>query len=345
MEKKLALSQVLPNSSSINSIAKRTALLDFQVVADISMNLTSRTCGVALRMADTTIVIPCYNEAERLDVVAFVRHVLDDPPHRFLFVNDGSGDTTLDLLREVRSYDADRFDFLDLPQNCGKAEAVRRGVLEAFKQPSKYIAYWDADLATPLDEIETFRSILENDQRLELVLGSRVRMLGRSIQRKPHRHVLGRLFASTASRMLGLGVYDTQCGAKMFRATDQLFEAFQQPFKSKWVFDVELLARMIRHRQENDLPAIEHALYEQSLRRWEDVGGSKVRARDFFKAGLELIAIHRTYLRGLPTIPSNDPPPVAEKEETSSTVSTADSNSRKTATIAKSQKPKSAAAS
>ncbi|MFP6658675.1 MAG: glycosyltransferase [Pirellulales bacterium] len=250
-------------------------------------------------MADTTIVIPCYNEAKRLNVDAFIRHGLNDPPHRFLFVNDGSSDATLDLLCDLHDYDGDRFGYLNLLQNRGKAEAVRLGVVAALRQPTKYIGYWDADLATPLDEIESFRRILENDDRLELILGSRIRMLGRSIHRRPHRHLLGRCFASAASHVLRLGVYDTQCGAKMFRVTKSVREVFKTPFKTNWIFDVELLARMIRQRRENNLAPVENVLYEQPLHHWKDVGGSKLRTHDFFKALLELMVIYRSYLRGL----------------------------------------------
>jgi glycosyltransferase involved in cell wall biosynthesis len=247
-------------------------------------------------MADTTIVIPCYNEADRLDVETFIAHTLFDPPHRFLFVNDGSTDATLDVLRDLNAYDAERFEYLDLPQNGGKAEAVRRGVLAAMDRSPRYVGYWDADLATPLDEIEPFRRILEDRDDLAIVLGARIRMLGRSIHRKPHRHALGRVFATAASWTLGLGVYDTQCGAKLFRVNEAARRAFEQPFITGWIFDVELLARMlVAHGDE--LPALEEAIFEQPLMRWEDVGGSKVRPRDFFKAFFELVAIYRTYLR------------------------------------------------
>ena len=162
-------------------------------------------------MADTTIIIPCYNEAERLDVPAFVQHALTDPPDRFLFVNDGSSDHTMDVLRNLIEFDPERFSVLDLARNGGKAEAVRQGVLAALDRNSRFVGYWDADLATPLDAIEPFRQKLLTRSDIDIIFGARIRMLGRDVKRQPHRHYLGRLFATAASTLLGMGVYDTQC--------------------------------------------------------------------------------------------------------------------------------------
>ncbi len=252
--------------------------------------------GVALRMLDTIVVIPCYNEAERLDIDRFVRFVTGDPSCRLLLVDDGSLDDTRAVLEALAECDPQHLAVLALPQNQGKAEAVRLGVLAAMAQGAKYVGYWDADLATPLEGIGEFRQRLVGEQQLEVIFGARVRMLGRNIQRRPSRHLLGRAFATVASLTLGLGVYDTQCGAKLFRVSPRTERLFRQPFLTNWIFDVELMARMLSvwgSRQ-----SIAAAMYEMPLDQWREVAGSKLKPRDFVKALFELVLIYRAYLAG-----------------------------------------------
>jgi dolichyl-phosphate beta-glucosyltransferase len=241
-------------------------------------------------MCYSTIVVPCYNEANRLDVQAFLGFAHRDAGCRFLFVNDGSTDGTLPILQGLSRAGPGRFRVLDLPRNLGKAEAVRRGVLEAAGSEPERIGYWDADLATPLAAIGDFSRVLDEHPRVQVVLGSRVRLLGRSIHRRVPRHYLGRAFATAASLALRIPVYDTQCGAKLFRATPEIVSLFDEPFRSRWIFDVELLARFIAARRPADGPA-EERLYELPLTHWEDVAGSKLRLRHFLRAALELTAI------------------------------------------------------
>ena len=63
------------------------------------------------------------------------------------------------------------------------------------------------------------------------------------------------------------------------------------------VFDVELLARLIRSRKAAGLDPVENIVYELPLHQWRDVAGSSVKARDFFKSLLELTRIYWIYLR------------------------------------------------
>ncbi len=125
----------------------------------------------------TVIVVPCFNEAARLNCAAFENALKVDPMLEFIFVNDGSTDNTIDVLNQLERQVGDRARVLELERNSGKAEAVRAGVLRAFEQDAKYIGYWDADLATPLTSIELFAKELEV-REVSLVLGSRVRLMG-----------------------------------------------------------------------------------------------------------------------------------------------------------------------
>ncbi|MEX2206287.1 MAG: glycosyltransferase [Myxococcota bacterium] len=243
----------------------------------------------------TLVVVPCYNEARRLDLAAFRSFVASEPAIGFLFVNDGSSDETLARLHELEAVRRESFSVLDLPRNGGKAEAVRAGLGVAFKSNARYVGYWDADLATPLDEIARFIDVLERLPGIEIVFGARVQLLGRSVRRSPARHYLGRIFATAVSQVLRLPIYDTQCGAKLMRRTPQLGAIFETPFAVNWTFDVELLARLIRSRRSPELPPAREVVYELPLERWHDVAGSKVRPVDFFVAFFEIARIWYRY--------------------------------------------------
>ena len=89
-------------------------------------------------------------------------------------------------------------------------------------------------------------------------------------------------------------MYDTQCGAKLFRVGPLARRFVAKPFLTRWVFDVELLARLARLARATALP-VERRVYEVPLLRWTDVPGSKVRPWDFLRSGLELVRIWNAY--------------------------------------------------
>ena len=244
-------------------------------------------------MAECTIVVPCYNEAQRLDLRAFIEYAARHD-EAFLFVNDGSTDSTREVLEDLVAVNPETFSTLNMPVNRGKAEAVRLGMLQAFSRGSSYVGYWDADLATPLEAIADFRSHLNRHPHVELVMGARVQLLGRTINRRITRHLSGRLFATAAACVLRLPVYDTQCGAKLFRATDRVRSLFGQPFATGWIFDVELLARLLTAISPEGTPP-EQLIHELPLSQWRDIAGSKVKFCDFLRAALQLSAIYRGY--------------------------------------------------
>lgn len=241
----------------------------------------------------STIVVPCFNEADRLDVDAFAS--FDLAGAGFLFVDDGSTDGTGAVLERLVARDPGRLAMVTLERNSGKAEAVRRGVLRAVEQPGvDLVGYFDADLSTPLGELARLIEILSSRSDLEGLLGARVRMLGSTIDRRVVRHVSGRLFAAAVTAMLRLPVYDTQCGAKVFRASPIVVQAFEEPFLSRWAFDVELITRIchLALAAGRDPLAI---LAEQPLEEWRDVAGSKLRLRHGLKALFDLVRIRRRH--------------------------------------------------
>lgn len=242
-----------------------------------------------MSVTQTTVIVPCYQEAARLDVPEFERFLGATPGVRLLFVDDGSRDGTFEVLKRIQSAFPAQVDVLRLEKNSGKAEAVRQGILRAVEQGATNVGYWDADLATPLDVIVDFERTLQQNPSIDIILGARVALLGRRIERKPSRHYLGRVFATVASLALNLVVFDTQCGAKLIRVNGITCALFERPFGSRWVFDVELLARYLSGGGKTE------GLYEYPVPSWRDVAGSKVKPWDFFRAVGELGAIYRRY--------------------------------------------------
>jgi dolichyl-phosphate beta-glucosyltransferase len=249
-------------------------------------------------MSTAAIVIPCFNEEKRLDQAAFERFAAETPEVSYVFVDDGSVDDTKRILEKLADRLSGRASVVALEENSGKAEAVRRGVNRALEQQHSYVGFWDADLATPLDVIREFSGLLDTHPQIQMIMGARVQLLGRRIERSPLRHYAGRIAATAISTVLGLRVYDTQCGAKLFRATPFVRACFEAPFVSSWIFDVEIIARMTANREAASLPPMETLIYELPLNAWTDVAGSKVRPLDFARAMFEMARIHRRYLAG-----------------------------------------------
>ncbi|MCB9777804.1 MAG: glycosyltransferase [Alphaproteobacteria bacterium] len=243
--------------------------------------------------AGLVLVVPCFNEARRLDADAFLRALAAQPSLRLRFVDDGSTDDTRAVLDALAARaPAGRVQVQILPQNGGKAEAVRQGMLAALDGGPAMVGFWDADLATPLDAVPLLRDALEQSPARAMAIGARVRLLGRHITRDPGRHYGGRIIATLVSISLGLPVYDTQCGAKLFRAGPDAAALLAEPFLTRWLFDVELIARWVALHPGD---AWVEGIVEVPLPRWEDVGGSKVTLRDMVRSPGQILTIHRHY--------------------------------------------------
>jgi dolichyl-phosphate beta-glucosyltransferase len=245
-------------------------------------------------MQEICLVIPCYNEAKRLRVQDFVACLKDRAALSICLVNDGSSDGTAAVLDGLRRNDPDRILVLTLAANRGKAEAVRQGVLHvAASRRYALVGYWDADLSTPLGEVDLMLQELAKHPGCQLAMGSRIKRLGSEIDRRAKRHVLGRVFATFASLILGLPVYDSQCGAKLFRA-ESIDILFRDPFITRWLFDVEIIARLRNHIGTD---GVLKTTIEVPLNTWIEVGGSKLHAADMIRVPMELLQIRAHYNR------------------------------------------------
>ena len=235
-------------------------------------------------MPTCCIIIPCYNEANRLTAEPFINFVNTEPNYSLLFVNDGSTDDTLTVLNSIKNKYPSRIHILNKNKNTGKAETIRAGMLHtATKDNFSYLAFLDADLATPINEIPLMVNILEKSSLFKIVLGSRVKRLGAKIERSEIRHYIGRFFVTYTNLLLSIGAYDSQCGAKVFD-TSQINKLFSEPFISNWFFDIEILLRSNKNE-----------ILEMPISSWYEVGGSKLKIIDFITAPFEIIKIRKHY--------------------------------------------------
>ena len=245
-------------------------------------------------MSKVNIVIPCYNEADRLKDGEILDFLNGERDIHILFVNDGSTDATAEVVNKITLALPDQTAVLHLHHNLGKAEAFRLGILHQFEHSDAlWFGYWDADLATPLEEINHLLSNCIMETRM--VMGSRVKRLGADVTRNPWRHLAGRVMATFVSWSLRLSVYDSQCGAKLIHR-DVINDVFSEKFLSRWLFDVEIIARLFCARPGE---CANGCIREVPVSVWKDATGSKLRWYHMLYALVEILKINRQYYSGL----------------------------------------------
>lgn len=224
-----------------------------------------------------------------MDTKAIAAFCREYPNYYFCLVDDGSRDQTYPLLNKLAQNSENRIRAIT-QENKGKAEAVRTGMLAAAEwEDFATISFMDADFATPLVEMQ--RLIQLSQEKYLLVMGSRIKRLGAVVERSAYRHYLGRIFATLASFLLGLAVYDTQCGAKVFRAS--LVPAlFKEPFQSKWLFDIELLFRLMQVLGEEKARL---SVLEVPVEAWIHQKNSKVSFLYMLQVPFDLLKIYLVY--------------------------------------------------
>ena len=187
-----------------------------------------------------SIVVPVYNEGTRIKQT--VREISNyfAASDRFLLkeiivVDDGSGDDTAEQLTACQDM-CQTLVVLRRRQNEGKGAAVKSGVLKASGDS---VLFMDADLSTPLRHADRLLDALEHGA--DVVIGSRALKDSRLIKRQPvHRELSGRLFNLLVQLFFLRGLWDTQCGFKLFRASAGK-DIFRRIRISGFAFDVEFL--------------------------------------------------------------------------------------------------------
>jgi dolichyl-phosphate beta-glucosyltransferase len=255
--------------------------------------------SVAEQKKRVALVIPCYNEAKRLNLAAYLAFLETHPGMTFCFVNDGSRDATNQLLTAFESaHPTHAIRIVELPVNQGKGEAVRQGVLAMLHEegtPLDLVGFWDSDLATPLEELDRFVDAFIQEPRFQAVVGFRKKEPAAHIKRSPTRKLISQVMRIIIHTLIGLPIHDTQCGAKVFTA-DLASKIFEKPFLARWLFDLELFLRM---KQLYGAAFLSQNLEQLHLHSWHDVPGTKLRFWDVFQIFLELVKIKLHYRKGI----------------------------------------------
>lgn len=233
-----------------------------------------------------SVVIPAYNEEQRIG--ASLEKIVDylaqqTYSYEILVVEDGSTDGTLKLCRTF-SAKYPRLRALHHETNHGKGCAVRNGMLAA---EGEYILFCDADLATPIEELDGFWPHME--QGADIVIASRALRSSHLEKRQPiYREMAGRTFNLAVRALAVRGIHDTQCGFKLFKR-DAARSVFSLCMLDDFGFDFEVLhiAQRLGFR-----------IHEAPVH-WYHRPGSKVKLlRDGFRMLADLIRIRLRH-RGL----------------------------------------------
>jgi dolichyl-phosphate beta-glucosyltransferase len=237
---------------------------------------------------DLSVIFPCYNEERRLPAsLARVREYLDAKgwSYEIIVVDDGSSDGTAQAVLEAAAGDP-RVQLRRYEPNRGKGYAVAHGALRAR---GRWVLFTDADLSTPIEELEKF--LPELDRGFDVVIASRARAGSQlKVRQSWLRERAGRAVNLLIRLVSGMDFPDTQCGFKLFtHAAAQ--DIFHNLTIYRWMFDVEALviARKLGYRAA-DVPVV-----------WINSDDSRVNwRRDALRTLWELFRIYTYWLRRQP---------------------------------------------
>lgn len=241
----------------------------------------------------TAIIIPCYNEASRIDVSRYINFIATHPLYHLCLVNDGSEDATLKVLYTIKNACSERVTVIHLEENKGKAAATRTAAKFLYHQDTiRFIGYMDADLSTDFKDFKRLTQSLKQDANLSLVFGSRkTNGLNNIIKRGNKRKFFSMVIKSIINLILGLEISDTQCGAKVFKK-EEIPLIYGKAFVSKWLFDVEIFLRL-KKRYGKEI--VMQKIKEEPLLKWIGVEGSKITLFDSFQIPMRLLNIWVAY--------------------------------------------------
>ncbi|MEM5563784.1 response regulator [Psychroserpens sp. AS72] len=271
----LGINDYMKKPLSLNEISARVKRL---IGAPTVQNIVTKS-NVMIQERCVGVVIPCYNEEERLLSDEFISYIDKNSGYHLCFVNDGSKDKTLEVLQDLQKGREDFITIYDCEKNGGKAEAVRLGMLHmAKKEDLDYIGFLDADLSTDLADFDDLVKTIQTSE-FKIVSGSRIARMGANITKESARKIISLTINFIIRKILKMDFKDTQCGAKIFHK-DVIEIAFSEKFVTQWIFDVEIFKRMSIHFGLKEAKAM---LCEQPLKRWIHADGSKLSMKDSVK--------------------------------------------------------------
>lgn len=284
----LGIDDYMKKPLSLNEISARIARI-FGIKSEKLLDKSSK--GQMLQRHCVGVVIPCYNEEKRLLSKEFIDFTHSNLGYHLCFVNDGSTDNTLEVLKKLSEGREDNISVYNCAKNGGKGEAVRQGVLHLAKDPQlDYIGYLDADLSTDLQDFDDLVKTIESST-FKIVSGSRMSRMGANITKESIREIISKTINLIIRNILGMSFNDTQCGAKIMDR-EIVNEVFREKFITKWLFDVEIFMKMRKHYGKEK--AISY-ICEQPLKRWIHADGSKLSMKDSIKIVGQLAQIAYYY--------------------------------------------------
>ena len=228
------------------------------------------------------MIVPCFNEEKRINL-DYWNKLSEITNVNWIFVNDGSNDGTKNLLTQISNSS-----LINLERNSGKAEAIRKGILETFNINQSdifHFGYLDADSAFKFEDIKNIiRLSFSKESTYDSHWGSRVALSGRNITRNNIRHILSRILITIFGYRLGNLPYDPQTGFKIFKFNKVQMAIFDKNFETKWFVDLEILLRF-KAISNKDMK-----VWEEPVNTWKDIAGSKIR-------GVELITVFRDLVK------------------------------------------------
>lgn len=233
-----------------------------------------------------SFILPAYNESERLSesipkVLDFIRSC--GLAAEIIVVNDGSTDTTADVVRRFAAGDP-MIVLLENPGNRGKGYSVRNGMLHAR---GDIALFTDADLSSPITEADKLFAAL--NAGADVAIGSRWLQRELQTERQPLlRQLYGRLFNLGLHVILGLRYKDTQCGFKAFNQR-AIQTVFTRQHIERWGFDPELLFLADKFKLKTSEVPVE----------WAHDHRSKIHPlRDGLRMGMEVLKIRWNAILG-----------------------------------------------